>query len=248
MTHEIIPFLGLRQPVSSGTHILALFLSFVAVCLLWRRTRDNFRVQLIAMCFGLSMVMQYSASAAFHGLERPWNELRYYLLLDVSAIFVIIAGTYTPPLMLLLRGWRRPVYVACMWLLAGVGISIKWLTFTGYFAQEPTVANVFVYSAMALFSPAILLDVVRTVGYRGLQWALYAACAYGFGLMVEARHTPVLWPGVFGSHELFHTCAVAGSFFHFIFICNYVLPYGLRQSEMSPSETEDQVELAVLQA
>jgi len=52
--------------------------------------------------------------------------------------------------------------------------------------------------------------------------------AYTLGVMADLRGGPILLPGVFGPHELFHVCAMAGTFCHFIFIWNYVLPYALK--------------------
>jgi hemolysin III len=73
----------------------------------------------------------------------------------------------------------------------------------------------------------LAMDMVRAVGFRGLRWALYGGLAYTLGVAVDVQSEPIIWPGVIGSHELFHVLAVVGTFCHFIFIWHYVIPYAV---------------------
>jgi hemolysin III len=238
--YEIIPFLGLRNPVSSGTHMIALVLSVLATRLLWRRARGHFRVQLTAACFGLSMILLYAASTTFHALQLPWEQLRFFLLLDVSAIYVLIAGTYTPPLLILLRkGRRRNAYFLGIWLMAGMGIALNVMAFTGILSREPYWVGALLYLGMGWFALLVARDLVRTVGLRGFLWAVYGGLAYTLGVAIDLLGRPILLPGVLGPHELFHLFAMAGTLFHFIFIWDYVLPYALKGNTRLRDEATD---------
>src|SRR5262245_54091159 len=93
--------------------------------LLWQRAQGHPRVQIAAMCFAFSMLFLYAASAIYHAVRVPAEHLRYFLLVDVSAIYVLIAGTYTPVLLLLPSGCRRMAFFTTIWLFAGVGIAFK---------------------------------------------------------------------------------------------------------------------------
>jgi hemolysin III len=158
----------------------------------------------------------------------PWEQLRYFLLLDVSAIYVLIAGTYTPIVLLLLpTRWRRIAFFLTIWLLAAVGIAINVMAFTGVVSLPPYWIRALLYLSMGWLALGLLLDMLRAVGFRGLQWAIYGGLAYTLGVVVDVQSEPVLWPGVFGPHELFHVCAVVGTLCHFIFIWRYVVPYAL---------------------
>jgi hemolysin III len=132
VTPEIIPFLGVRHPVASGTHFVAFLLALIGTYMLWRRAEGQPRVQFAATCFGLSMLLLYIASAIYHSLQIPWEQLRYLQLVDWSAIYILIAGTYTPVLLLLPDGWRRGAFFAAIWLMAAVGIAFKTLAFAGF--------------------------------------------------------------------------------------------------------------------
>jgi hemolysin III len=228
---EIVSYWGLRHPVAAAAHAVAALLSVMATYLLWRRGRGNPRAQIAAMSFGVSAVFLYAASATYHALQIPWEQLRYLLLLDVCAIFVLIAGTYTPIVLLIVpAGWRRMFFFTLVWLIAAAGIAFKILTFAGALSQGPYWVVVLIYLAMGWLGLALILDMVRAVGFRGLGWLIYGGLAYTIGVGIDVQHEPNIWPGVIGSHELFHVLTVIGSFCHFVFIWNYVIPYAIDDS------------------
>src|SRR5437764_14133762 len=96
-------FLGLRDPISSLTHFVAFFWAILATRILWRMADGNRRRQLAVSCFGISMILLYFASALYHAVLVPPEQLQYFRLLDLSAIYLLIAGTYTPAFLVLLR-------------------------------------------------------------------------------------------------------------------------------------------------
>src|SRR5262249_36600581 len=108
-----------------------------------------------------------------------------------------------------------------------VGIAFNLMTFTGVISLQPYWIRALLYLGMGWLALALVLDMLRAVGFRGLQWAIYGGIAYTLGVMVDVQNEPVFWPGVFGSHELFHVCAVVGTLCHFIFIWRYVIPFGI---------------------
>jgi hemolysin III len=223
---EIISYFGLRHPVAAGTHFVAFVLSAFGTYLLWRRGRGCRWIQFVACSFGVSMMLLYAASATWHALQLPWAQMRYLLLVDKIAIFVLIAGTYTPVVLFLVRHQRRRIaFFAAIWLLAAGGIALKVLAFVGAIPHEPYWIGVVMYLAMGWLALGLLLDMVRTVGFRGMRWAVYGGLAYSLGAVIDVQQEPNIWPGVFGPHELFHVLAMIGTFCHFVFIWRFVLPY-----------------------
>src|SRR5581483_713518 len=112
----------LRNPVSAGTHLFWCLWSAYVAALLWRLCRgDRFR-QLTGGIFGLCMVALYGASGVYHSVRVSEDWLRYFRLLDHSAIYLLIAGTYTPIFALLLAGRLRTIMLALVWGLAAIGI------------------------------------------------------------------------------------------------------------------------------
>jgi hemolysin III len=210
----------LRNPVSAETHLFMACCAIFATLLMRRLTRgDNLR-QTSVTVFGLSMIVLYSASGAYHGLRLPPEELRVFQQLDQSAIYLLIAGTYTPIMALLLTGRTRRWLLGGIWAMAAAGIACKWALPRG-----PHTLTVGIYLGMGWFGMLGFWHYYRAVGWRGMSWALGGAFLYTLGAVIELAKWPVLWPGVVQSHELLHICDMAATACHVVFVVRYVIVY-----------------------
>ena len=217
---DIVSFV-FRDPVSAGTHLLWCVLGLFITALLWRLSRGDRVRQLSTGMFGLSMVLLYGASGAYHAVPRETPQLMAYLrLLDHSAIYVLIAGTYTPVFAVLLRGRLRVVLLTMIWALAGVGIAAKWLL-----PWPPYGLTVALYILMGWVGIFPIWQLIRAVGVRGMAWGLLGGLFYTFGGVCDALSWPVLLPGVIGYHEVLHLADMGGTLIHVFFIVRYVLPF-----------------------
>ena len=218
---EIVSFI-FRNPVSAGTHLLWCLLAVYITGLLWRLSRGDRIRQLSTGAFGLSMVLLYGASGAYHAV--PGEDLllvKYLRLLDHSAIYVLIAGTYTPVFAVLLRGRLRIILLSLVWGLAAVGIAAKWLL-----PWPPYELTVALYIAMGWIVLIPIWQLIRAVGVHGMLWALLGGLLYTFGGVCDAACWPVLLPGVIGYHEVLHLLDMGGTLVHVFFVFRYVLPFG----------------------
>lgn len=212
--------LELRDPFSSGTHFLTSFWAIFATLILWRLTKGDPVRRFGVTVFGLSMVLLYAASGLFHALQLPREDLRFYQKLDQSAIYVLIAGTCTPIMLILLEGrWRRWL-LGGVWLFAAAGIACLWLL-----PKAPHSVMVSLYLGMGWLGFAGGWHYYRAVGVRGVAWAMAGAAWYTFGAVCELTKWPVIWPGVIQAHEVLHVCDTAGTFCFFAFVVRHVLPY-----------------------
>ena len=218
---EIVSFI-FRNPVSASTHLLWCLLAVYITGLLWRLSRGDRIRQLSTGAFGLSMVLLYGASGAYHAV--PGEDLllvKYLRLLDHSAIYVLIAGTYTPVFAVLLRGRLRIILLSLVWGLAAVGIAAKWLL-----PWPPYELTVALYIAMGWIVLIPIWQLIRAVGVHGMLWALLGGLLYTFGGVCDAACWPVLLPGVIGYHEVLHLLDMGGTLVHVFFVFRYVLPFG----------------------
>lgn len=219
--HRTEPFLDfLRDPVSSASHFLAAALAFVATLFLVRFAgRDRTR-RVTVLVFGTCMTILYASSGLYHALRLPPDELRVYQRLDMSAIYLMIAGSCTPMMAILLRGRFRAVLLAGQWVFAAIGIATLWLL-----PKPDHAVLVGTYLGLGWLGTVGIWHYWRTTGWRGISWAMAGAAFYTLGAVIELARWPILIPGVVRSHELLHLCDIAGTACHIVFISRYVLPY-----------------------
>ena len=160
--------------------------------------------------YGASLFTLFLVSAAYH---RPTWKARARLLmrrLDHSAIFLLIAGTYTPFCLLLPRASGLPL-LAIVWggAIAGVAQSILWVR-----APKPLVAAVYVLLGWVIVP---VVPALRAALGGGAILLLFAGgAAYTLGAVVYAARRPDPFPRVFGYHEVFHALVIVAACCHFV--------------------------------
>lgn len=207
--------------VSSFTHLGTACWAIFATLILLRLTRGHGTGRWAIGFYGLSMVLLYVASGLFHGIDhgpRGSESFLFFQKIDKSAIFLLIAGSYLPVFVYLLRGtWRR----LCLALMAGIaalGIASLWLL--------PTIRIdylVGVYIGMGLVGLVALRQIAPQVGWGGLFWIAAEAVCYIGGGLAEVAQWPVLVSGFIGPHEVLHVADMGGTVAHFILVVKYVI-------------------------
>src|ERR1700722_4901634 len=118
-----VPWLGLSDPVAALTHLIAAALAAGAIVQLWTRSRESPGRRASVLVFGASMFVQFLASGAYHAVSEPWRTpLRR---VDHAAIYLFIAGSFTPVVAHLPGGRQRGWVLAFVWALAASGIVLK---------------------------------------------------------------------------------------------------------------------------
>ncbi len=217
-----LPPLYLRDPVSALTHLATSVFAVYVTLLLRRLTRGDRTKCLSLTCFGVCMVVLYAASGLYHAIPLPRSSptVQVFRRLDHSAIYLLIVGTYTPVVAVLYHGQRRGRYLAVLWLLACAGIAAKWLL-----PLAPLRLTVALYVALGWVGLLRVGELVGAVGWRGLAWGLGGGLCYTAGALCELARWPVLVPGFFAWHEVFHLCDMAGTAAHVIFMLRFVVPF-----------------------
>jgi hemolysin III len=217
-----LPLLHFREPVSSLTHLATALLA-VYVTLLFLRLARGDRVKSRALLvFGVSMVVLYTASGVHHAIPgRKYDPLVcQFRRLDISAIFVLIAGSFTPIVAVLLTDPRRQVMLFVLWSLAAAGIASRWLAPD---LPHPAVVCTFLAAGLPGFLP--VRHYISAVGSRAFGWGFAGAALYGLGGACDVFDWPAPIPGLINSHELTHLLDMAGTACHVIFMVRYVIPY-----------------------
>jgi hemolysin III len=170
-----------------------------------------------ANVYGAALFALFAVSALYH---RPtWAPPARALLrrLDHSAIFLLIAGTYTP-LCLLLGDRRGTVLLAVAWTGAVLGMlqSVLWVR-----APKPLVAAIAV--ALGWVVLPIITRIRGAVGAGGVALLLAGGVVYSFGAVVYATRRPDPSPRVFGYHEVFHALVIVAAALHLAVVARAVL-------------------------
>jgi hemolysin III len=161
-----------------------------------------------AAVYAVSLATMLGTSALYH---RPtWSPAprRWLRRADHAAIFVLVAGTYTPFTLLLPE--HGPAMLALAWGGAALGIvqSLFWVQ-----APRPLVAALYIALgwAVTVFWPALHV----ALGTAGLFFLVFGGVLYSTGAIVYAARRPNPVPAVFGYHEIFHAFVVAAAVCHF---------------------------------
>lgn len=211
----------LREPVNGLTHAAGGVLAFVGLFVLVASAASAGRMdQIVAFgIFGISLVALYIASSLYHLLPLSPAGVARLRKLDHVAIFVLIAGTYTPFCLLALEGAWRVGLLSMIWGLAVCGILLKL-----FWMEAPRWLSVALYLGMGwvavIAAPALFLAVPT----GGMTWVLGGGLLYTAGALIYGLKRPNLVPGVFGFHELWHLFVVAGSSCHFWAVLHYLAP------------------------
>jgi hemolysin III len=211
-------FLPLREPVSALTHGLGLVLALPGTIQLWRRAGDPAR-RASLFVYGLSLAFCYGASAIYHGVRGEPRLVATFALVDRIGIFALIAGTYTPIAWNLMRPLRGRLTVAMAWTLALTGSVVQLVCGT----LPNSVGTVF-YLVMGWGALLCADEVARVLSRRALRPIFIGGVFYSVGAILNLLGRPVLWPDVFGPHELFHLFVMAGSLVHYRFLLTVVAP------------------------
>jgi hemolysin III len=189
-------------------------LSIVATLVLVTRAvtaGDSMRIVAFAV-YGGSLILLYGASTAYHA-ARTEKRRRRLRVLDHAAIFMLIAGTYTPITLVTLSGvWGWSLFVI-VWSLALVGVVSK-LFFVG--THKGFTAAIYVVMGWMVLVAAKPLYAAMPTG--GLAWLLGGGAAYTGGTVFYA------WKRLPFNHAIWHLFVLAGSVCHFICMLRYVLP------------------------
>ena len=196
------------------SHAIGLVLSIIALILLVvysAKYGSTWHIVSFSI-YGASLIVLYSASTFYHYVQNP--KLRYRLnIFDHSAIYVLIAGTYTPFTLVVLNGWIGWTIFGVSWGLAFLGIILK-LFFIGKYDKIST----FAYVLMGWVVIFAIKPLINNLPFEGLMWLLAGGIFYTVGAVLYSIRDLKY------NHAIFHIFVLLGSFAHFIAVFFYVLP------------------------
>jgi len=212
----------LKEPFNGATHIIGALLSIIALILLVYRASIEATVWHVVSfsIYGASLIALYTASALYHSLNLSKVATDILKQLDHAMIYFLIAGTYTPICLTVLRGgWGWSLF-GINWGLAITGIVLKFV-----FRHPPrSIVNLFFvfYIIMGWLILIAVFPLIRVLPGGGIFWLVLGGVFYTLGAVIRNIKRLNIFPG-FGAHEIWHLFVMAGSFCHFWLMFKYIL-------------------------
>ena len=161
--------------------------------------------------YGASMVVLYLASSLYHHAKDPAKRRRLKVF-DHAAIYVLIAGSYTPFTLVVLDGWIGWTLFGVVWSMAVSGIVLK-LFFTGRFNKTST----FLYVLMGWLILLAISPLSDALSSEGIFWLVAGGISYTIGaVLYSIKALPF-------NHAMFHVLVLLGTIFQFITVYQYIL-------------------------
>jgi hemolysin III len=208
-----------REPVNGLIHFSAAIAAVIGSGILISIGRNNLVKTMALGVYGVSVILLFAASAAYHLVKAGPKIIANLRKLDHAAIFVLIAGTYTPICAIMFTGFWRWGLLAVVWSLAVIGIVV-----TMFIMNAPRWLIAGVYVVMGWLCLLAIGEMLRVLPPGALLWLGFGGVIYTLGAVVYAAKAPDFFPGKFGFHEVWHIFVILGALAHFISIAVFIAP------------------------
>jgi hemolysin III len=208
--------MAIEEVANATTHGFGLVLSvvgFVVLLILAISYGDGWFVA-GSVVYGASLVVLYAASTVYHTVIHVRIK-RYLQLLDHCCIYLLIAGTYTPFLLTVLRGTFGESVLAFIWALAAIGIALKLV-----FRDRMNILGIVLYLAMGWIGVFAIKPMYDAIGLVPLILVVGGGVSYTLGMIFFG------WHRIRHHHAIFHVFVLAGSILHYAAIVGYLIPKG----------------------
>ena len=211
----------IKDPGSAITHFIGMLMAiFAAFPLLIKAAHEPSRIYLISLAiYAVSLILLYAASTTYHTFDLSERVNTILKKIDHMMIFVLIAGSYTPICLIVLKGPVGYFLFALVWAIALIGIIVKicWITCPKWFSSV-------LYISMGWVCVLAFTQIVNSLSPAAFGWLLAGGIIYTVGGIIYALKVPLFDAKHknFGSHEIFHLFVMAGSACHFILMYVYI--------------------------
>jgi hemolysin III len=209
-----------REPVSGLTHLVAALGAALGLVVLLVVGRGQVTKEISFLIYGLSLIVMFSASAIYHLVFRGTKVTAILRKVDHSAIYILIAGTYTPICLSFFDGFWRWGILTIIWVMALIGVVVK-----VFVINAPRWATAGIYLVMGWFSIIAVNEIVRTMPGGAIFWLVIGGLFFSLGAVIYTLKKPDPRPGIFGFHEIWHIFVILGCLSHYILVAAYVGPY-----------------------
>lgn len=214
-------FFKLREPLSGLTHLVTAVFALIGMIILLVIGWGTPGKIISLMIYSISLVLMFVTSGIYHAVKARPEVIDILRKIDHSAIYLLIAGTYTPICYNLFSGFWKWGILGVIWSLAliGIGVKIFWI-------NAPRWLTAGIYLFMGWMCILALREMLVVIPAGGLIWLLAGGLIYSLGAVVYITKKPDFFPGIFGFHEVWHIFVILGALAHYISVMVYIAPSG----------------------
>lgn len=211
-----------KDPGSAITHFIGMLMAiFAAVPLLIKAAHEPGRIYIISIAvYAVSLILLYAASTIYHTFNRSEKINTVLKKIDHMMIFILIAGSYTPICLLVLKGKTGIILLSIVWGIAILGIVLK-----AFWVFCPKWVSSVLYIGMGWTCVLAFTQILNSMSPAAFGWLLAGGIIYTIGGVIYALKLPLFnnRHKNFGSHEIFHVFVMLGSACHFVVMYAFVL-------------------------
>lgn len=202
-----------QKPLLRGYFHQEAFFVAIGACALLIAKSSNPTSLAASLIYSMGLIVLFGTSALYH---RPtWGQLarKWMKRFDHAAIFLLIAGTFTPVCLLALPTEQGTRLLTVVWAFAVIGIlqSLLWIS-------APKWLTSIFYVIVGWMALPYLGELRNSLGLRNLILLAVGGGFFTLGAVLYALKAPKFWPRVFGYHELFHVLTIVAAILHFIVV------------------------------
>ena len=213
----------IKEPGSAITHFIGMLMAiFAAVPLLIKAAHEPSRIYIISLAiYAASLILLYAASTTYHTFDISAKVNTILKKIDHMMISVLIAGSYTPVCLIVLKGKTGIILLSIVWAIAIASILIK-----AFWVYCPKWVSSVLYIGMGWTCVLAFTQILNNMSPAAFGWLLAGGIIYTVGGVIYALKLPLFnnKHKNFGSHEIFHLFVMGGSACHFIVMYAFLLP------------------------
>lgn len=213
----------IKEPGSAITHFIGMLMAiFAAVPLLIKAAHEPGRIYIISLTiYAASLILLYAASTTYHTFDISPRINTILKKIDHMMISVLIAGSYTPVCLIVLKGRTGLILLSIVWAIAIAGILIK-----AFWVYCPKWVSSVLYIGMGWTCVLAFTQILNNMSPAAFGWLLAGGIIYTVGGVIYALKLPLFnnRHKNFGSHEIFHLFVMGGSACHFVVMYAFLLP------------------------
>ncbi len=213
----------IKDPGSAITHFIGMLMAiFAAIPLLIKAANEPSKIYIISLAiYSASLILLYAASTTYHTFDVSEKVNTILKKIDHMMIFILIAGSYTPVCLIVLKGKTGIILLSLVWGIAILGILLK-----AFWVFCPKWVSSILYIGMGWTCVLAFTQILNSMSRTAFLWLLAGGIIYTIGGVIYALKLPVFdnKHKNFGSHEIFHLFVMGGSACHFVVMYAYLLP------------------------